>query len=1225
MPEEVETAATRADGETPILASLAPEYSEANHSVYLAVLKRAIDEQPEVRNVALAGTYGTGKSSILHQLHREYDGRVIELSLLTLGAKPEEVEPSDDINPAAGTTTNRIQKEIVKQLLYQQRPTDAPESRFRRISRFRWKPELLVASAVVVVGIAVAALYGFDVTTDPSLRIVFAPRAPWLVSVAGYLTAAVLLAGIVFALRSLVRGRAAIEKVNAGPATITLPPRSSSYFDEYLDEIIYFFEMNPRIDIVIIEDLDRFNDPHIFEALRSLNGLLNAARQLKSRNFRFIYAVRDSVFASLGRDDEDAKTDQARAELARANRTKFFELIVPVVPFITHKNARDLMHQLLTERGHAISKELVNLTARHLADMRLVQNIINEFEVFKHRLLDVPNPVPELDPDHLFAMVVHKNAHMSDFEAIRLENSGLDRLWDLWRALVETNIDRLERENERRMRGIANRDAAGQHARQIGNRLRTAIDALHGAPGTSLASPIVTHGSKPVDDAVLGSAAFWRQFIESKKPLILEVHRTGTWNTGQMHLEQPAIEALTGLRINADQFLEEESAADRARIAKNEEALTFLRRHSWESLAQKSSFMYGVLHGEDATFRDWIEEMLPSKLAADLVINGYINQYFSLHVSAFYGQLIRPDAMIYVMRCVDVGAADAEYPLDADDVEAIIRDQGQAVLLERSMLNVSILNHLLRSRRQDAVKVLRNLPIFDEKGTFLARYFSVGAEKPALVNLLAPLDADVFTWLAVRASLTDVERVALIDIAARHRRSGVAYSYPDELRQLLEQRYLGLPSLTLGSDISGVRQVVALFTAADATVDDLTQLPHTSVTEFRSSRAYTLTRANLEALTGGDKLNLDVLKDTSEEMLSYAIDEISQYLAAIWESPSTTHTVESQSLFASTLKAADEWSSATFASFIQKAGPACTVDTLANYPVASWDALARFRRIPMTLANVQTYLDEHGQVTDSLAESLESAERISDIEEAEQSARVTAALAILNSPAESLSTDARVRLALSLEPGELNVNDLQPLRGDLIGELINQGLVPDDEDAFSSRLMLDWATQAHAMWCSTRFEGFVGPSTLQPAFVKDVFGDDRFNDIWPEVVQALGQYPQQLPGAFEALAKRVIAGVVSVDGDDIELARSRGLAEDRVVEMLAVSEVRVTFEQLVTVLSRLGGVWAKVSKRGFGSHPVADSPGVEKVLTRLQRGGVVSSMPREGHGFKVSLKHPLRP
>ncbi|MGC5225442.1 hypothetical protein ACPW96_22995 [Micromonospora sp. DT81.3] len=82
----------------PQLSSLAPEYSFPAHGVYFTILKRTIDTQPEVRNIALAGTYGTGRSSILRQLAKVYDGRVVELSLLTLGVQPEIVVPGGDSN-----------------------------------------------------------------------------------------------------------------------------------------------------------------------------------------------------------------------------------------------------------------------------------------------------------------------------------------------------------------------------------------------------------------------------------------------------------------------------------------------------------------------------------------------------------------------------------------------------------------------------------------------------------------------------------------------------------------------------------------------------------------------------------------------------------------------------------------------------------------------------------------------------------------------------------------------------------------------------------------------------------------------------------------------------------------------------------------------------------------------------------------------------------------------
>ncbi|MBQ1052157.1 hypothetical protein KBX50_27335 [Micromonospora sp. C51] len=382
---------------------MAPKVDKEEHDVYVSVLKRAIDEQTDVRNIALTGTYGTGKSSILRTVAKTYPKRVIEVSLSTLGVQPAPDELGDEGNPAAMTKTNLIQKEIVKQLLYQQMPADAPESRFRRISRFpRWR-EFLLALGVGLLLVVLMVATGLDrpliafTGTDP------VSRPDWLRTPLVYLALVVTLTVTVYLMRLLLHDRLRIEQVTAGPASITLPPRSTSYFDEYLDEIVYLFETNQR-DIVILEDLDRFDDPLIFETLRSLNNLLNTAKQLKGRRIKFIYALRDSIFEKLGRDESTGITDEAKAELVRANRTKFFDLVVPVVPFITHKNARDHMHKLLRERGHSISKELVDLAARHLADMRLIHNIVNEYEVFKHQLIDVATPVPQLDDERLLAM-----------------------------------------------------------------------------------------------------------------------------------------------------------------------------------------------------------------------------------------------------------------------------------------------------------------------------------------------------------------------------------------------------------------------------------------------------------------------------------------------------------------------------------------------------------------------------------------------------------------------------------------------------------------------------------------------------------------------------------------------------------------------------------------------------------------------------------------------------
>ncbi|WP_228496541.1 hypothetical protein [Pseudoclavibacter sp. VKM Ac-2888] len=69
-----------------------------------------------------------------------------------------------------------------------------------------------------------------------------------------------------------------------------------------MDEIVYFFDVSGR-DIVIFEDIDRFSDSHIFEALRALNTLLNASPQV-DEPIRFIYAIKDSIFDHIGLEAE---------------------------------------------------------------------------------------------------------------------------------------------------------------------------------------------------------------------------------------------------------------------------------------------------------------------------------------------------------------------------------------------------------------------------------------------------------------------------------------------------------------------------------------------------------------------------------------------------------------------------------------------------------------------------------------------------------------------------------------------------------------------------------------------------------------------------------------------------------------------------------------------------------------------------------------------------------
>src|SRR5690606_39169838 len=83
---------------------------------------------------------------------------------------------------------------------------------------------------------------------------------------------------------------------------------NKSILNHHLDEILYFFSIRPY-NVVIIEDLDRFQETEIFTKLREINLLLNNSNKTKRKAIVFLYAVRDDMF-----------TDR--------DRTKFFDFII---------------------------------------------------------------------------------------------------------------------------------------------------------------------------------------------------------------------------------------------------------------------------------------------------------------------------------------------------------------------------------------------------------------------------------------------------------------------------------------------------------------------------------------------------------------------------------------------------------------------------------------------------------------------------------------------------------------------------------------------------------------------------------------------------------------------------------------------------------------------------------------------------------------------------------
>ncbi|WP_434081340.1 hypothetical protein [Sanguibacter sp. Z1732] len=442
------------DGFRHELRSLASLFQVERHGTYVEHLERVVEDVKN-RNVALTGRYGTGKSSVLDEFEDRHQSRVLRVTITTLG-------PDRD----GEGLTNRIQKELVKQLIYRTEPGELRSSRFARTdpdpiaSKYAW---LQTAVATAVLGLFLG-LGGWlpDVAAFPDdLSWTWRSVGAILLFVLAWLLFYGAATTIAWWLRMAADSRIITSLSTAG-ASITLGERDDTYFDTYLDELVTYFDRGNE-DYVILEDLDRFDDPAIFDSLRELNTILNASpgrgAAAPDRQLCFIYAIKDSLFERLVEPEPEEKDDRGKAEAEsraddektarpcenaedrtkvqrevlaeRANRTKFFDVVIPMVPFLSHRNARDVLEGELAKRSiptGTVSRALLSLVARYVTDMRLLLNILNEFTVYAQRLLWVNHPAPELTGDRLFALVVYKNFRLADFEAVPTRKSALDDL-----------------------------------------------------------------------------------------------------------------------------------------------------------------------------------------------------------------------------------------------------------------------------------------------------------------------------------------------------------------------------------------------------------------------------------------------------------------------------------------------------------------------------------------------------------------------------------------------------------------------------------------------------------------------------------------------------------------------------------------------------------------------------------------------------------------------------
>ncbi|UAL49867.1 hypothetical protein K7887_22380 (plasmid) [Sutcliffiella horikoshii] len=629
-------------------------------------------ENDKVHNIALTGPYGSGKSSVLKTYEEKYRDKYHFLNISLATFRPKEGQ----------TGEKELEKSILQQMIYRVRNRTIPFSRFKRIKHVKNSSIILYLTLLLVSVIASIYLfqptYLMDIYNGTLLQQNFSSREPLKILWAFLLIAVTLLFPFFFLkeIYNIIRGNLNFNKVSIANATIEKSNvEAESIFDKYLDEILYFFEAT-KYDVVIFEDLDRFNNLNIFESLRELNGLINSSEQIK-RRIVFIYAVKDEIF---GVADKSSNTVKDTIDFSK-NRTKFFDFIIPVIPIINSSNSIDKLTEKIDRLPYTdkIDRKFLNDVTIYIDDMRILKNIFNEFIIYRNKLGGI-----DLDLNRLLAMVIYKNIYPFDFSQLQY-NKGL--VYDVLQsksAIVRTRTQTLEKEIEEleaKIKGTEQETLTSLKELQV-----IYIDALGIFKKVNYNQYHITMGS----EAYYGNENINTQsFFDNLKQAVRINYNLPNGSKSQAKSDQ--IATVFGTKKNYFEREEYITLREENRIELLKEQIARLKLQKAEASSKSLKELIEESDPQDV----FSEDIYDKKLLIYLLRHGYIDEMYNHYLTYFHpGSLTEAD-MKFILSVKNHEPLEANHSLY--NIDKIIERLNGNEFKQVEILNYYLLDHLMQN------------------------------------------------------------------------------------------------------------------------------------------------------------------------------------------------------------------------------------------------------------------------------------------------------------------------------------------------------------------------------------------------------------------------------------------------------------------------------------------------------------------------------------------------
>lgn len=380
-----------------------------NYETYKKALDYCFTEKNEINNIGIIGDYGTGKSTVIGTyVENEIDNNkydVINISLLTL--KNDE------------TDSLILLKNIIKQIV--QNPKKDLEHNILKFRSLQLNRKSLAFISLFVFCFLLVFFMNTEVLAKlPVVNHVLNYGIPLEIFkiIQYFLLIAIAVLFILYLYPKLLSG----FKISKFNVASTVDAELEKFTDviksdefDYLEYLIYLLRRKSKNLLLIIEDIDRYENIKIFQQLREVNNLLNGSDE--NNSYKFVYAVGNSLFSEYSKKDKVDINKIYQSDF-KDNVTKFFDFAVNITPVMDNQNSYEFIKRTFPNivSDEAMKDEDLFMISQYISSPRVLIDVVNDYQIMKE-IIDIGDN-EEFSDLKLFYFTILKSRFYNFYEII---------------------------------------------------------------------------------------------------------------------------------------------------------------------------------------------------------------------------------------------------------------------------------------------------------------------------------------------------------------------------------------------------------------------------------------------------------------------------------------------------------------------------------------------------------------------------------------------------------------------------------------------------------------------------------------------------------------------------------------------------------------------------------------------------------------------------------------